>query len=117
METKQVFIVSGYSDEEKKKLQALKAIYVSEYKGYLITQEQLDALKSGEVPEEKHDMALGKKKDIFIDDLLTEWKVSGNTYRSREKIKELGGRWSASDKTWRIKKTAATKEQLEKFFA
>lgn len=104
------FFVSNPSDEEKRRLQLVGAIYSLSEKGWFLSLEQKNrAEQMTSIPESD---IVTKGVGIFVDDVVDAWKVHGDTYTRRDAIKKLGARWSPSDKSWKIPKEKASKDEI-----
>lgn len=111
------FLVQEYSEEEKKKLQLVGAFYSLTHKGWFLSQEQKDKLEKSETDPSvlpTPTIATAKGIGIFIDDLVDVWKITGETFAKKDAIKQLGARWSGVDKSWRVPKEKASREDLER---
>lgn len=106
MKTTAAFLVQECNDDEKRLLQQVHAVYSHTYKGWFITDEQRDKMKDMPPPQEK-------PSTIFIDDLGDSLKVYGDTYRKKDELKQMGARWSPSDRSWRIDKHKFTLSELD----
>lgn len=116
MQTSPAFFVFNPSDEEKKRLQLVEALYSSKLKGWFLTSEQKE--KFDKYTNDKSSIPVptiqpvGKGIGIFVEDLITEWKISGDTYSRKDKIKALGARFNGVDKSWRIPRHATSKDNI-----
>jgi hypothetical protein len=112
MLTTGAFLVQEYSDDEKRRLQLVGATYSYTVKGYFLSAEQMEKF---EHPESLPTPTIKTTKGpgIFIENMGDVWKVYGDTYNKRDKIKQYGAKWNNSDKSWRIPIEKVDKETLE----
>lgn len=103
------FLVIGYTEEQKVLLQRVGATHSRDAKGYFITAAQKEQLESGNVREPSipttvttRDGVTKVSRGIDIVNMGSEWKIAGDTYNKRDKIKAIGGRWNKMDSSWRI---------------
>lgn len=117
MKITSAFLVQEYSDEDKKKLQLLGALYSSVHKGWFLTLEQKEKFERSNTDTSilptPTILPKGKGIGIFIDDLIDSWKVYGDTFSKKDAIKQLGGKWNPSDKSWRIPREKVDRLALE----
>jgi hypothetical protein len=120
MKTTPALLVQEYSEDEKKRLQLVGAFYSSTHKGWFLTQEQMATFEVSNTdpsvlptPAVKTEKGIG----IFIDDLGSEWKVYGETFKKKDALKnpalDLKPRWNPSDKSWRISREKIDRQDLE----
>ena len=107
MNTSPAYLITDPDDSTKTNLRLIGATWSLPMKGYFITQEQKDRLDRGDIPKPSGDSG------IVIEDEITEWKVSGNTYPKKDVIRQLGGKWKPAIKSWVIPMEKATKEDIE----
>lgn len=110
MKCEQVTLITEYSESEKENIKAVGAIYLSSFKAWLVTGEQLLLLETGNIPEKK-----SATPSIIVDDYGNDWRLSGNgTFSKRDVIKALNGRkWDSVNKCWLIPKNKYTRQELE----
>lgn len=113
MKTTNAYLVQEYNDSEKRLLQLVGAVYSYTLKGWFITEDQLNRMNDPSLLQEP----IVDKDLILIDDLIDSWKIYGNTYAKKDTIKQLGARWSPSDKSWRIDKHKADRSELERMLS
>jgi len=113
MLTTGAYLIQEYNEDEKRRLQLVGAVYSSLVKGYFITAEQMEKF---EHPETLPTPTIPATKGvgIFIENMGDTWKVYGDTFSKKDKIKVFGAKWNASDKSWRIPIEKVDKETLEK---
>lgn len=114
MKISTAYLITEYSEEEKKLLQKVGAIYSLPVKGWFITEEQKVLFETYKSNPESIPAPSIQAKDtaIYIDDMGDSWKISGDTFSKKDKIKELGGRWNVSDKSWRIPREKHDKQTI-----
>lgn len=74
--------------------------------GYFLTKEQKDRLDSGDIPEPK------LPDGVMVNNMIDVYRISGNTYGIRHKIKAIGGRWNPGPKAWDVPVDKATYEDI-----
>lgn len=121
MKVTQAFLLTEYTEDEKKRLQLLGAFYSMTHKGWFVTSEQKEKFDKSATDTSILPTPIitsTKGVGIFVDDLVTEWKVYGETFHVKDKVKSLSARWNPSDKSWRIpRERASTREEIKAFLA
>lgn len=122
------YLVKDTSSEDRALLKLVGAIFSSKHKVWFLTEAEKNEFDSKRtsttsttsvvepIVEKKGKYVSYKEKvvkKIVIDDLLTEWKVSGDTFDKRDIIKQLGGKWNPGGKAWYIPKEQISKEDLD----
>lgn len=114
------FLVMAPSATEKRKLQAVNALYSHAAKGWLLTEDQMESMRN--IPDDIEPPTPSSPSftstkinsgDITITDVVTDWKVSGKTFPVKDKLKELGAKFSPGDKSWLIPKHKADRADIE----
>lgn len=122
MKTTAAFLIQEYSEEEKKLITLIGGLYSFSCKGYFLTEEQkakLDGYIEDPSTIPVPSVATPKGNGVFVDDLIDSWKVHGDTFAKKDALKNVAKGfvvWSNSDKSWRIPKEKATREQIENVF-
>lgn len=108
------YLIQDPSDDDKRKLQVLGAIYSVVSGGWFVTQEQKSKIEDSKLDPSVLPTPDVKSKGIgiFIDDLNESWKVHGDTFPKKDTIKQFGARWNSFDKSWHIPKTRIDYDQL-----
>ncbi len=120
MEFIPAFLVKPTTEEEKNRLRAVGAIWSLNAQGWFITQDQKAMLDTDTGPKPSASGILIQEVniDLNIPEAGSEWKITGNTYSKRDLIKNLGGRWKAQDRSWRIPLSKVTSaERLQALLA
>lgn len=109
MKKESIILLSDVSVEDKDKLKLLGCSYVVTLKGWVCTNEQYDNFTKGNIPQPTVDITNPK---IHIKEETLEWRVSGDTFTKKDKIKSIGGKWEHTSKSWLIPITAITYDKL-----
>jgi hypothetical protein len=111
----EAFILRDVSDDLVQKLEKMNIEYVSRIEGYPVTKQQYDELNgrsSARINDRNTGEVITTSSSVKIEDTGFEWKLTGKTYPHRTAIKELGGRFNDSDKSWRIPREDTSKDKI-----
>lgn len=100
------YFVSDPTDQEKRKIQLVKGTYSLMLKGWFLTQEQKDKIDNDDIPEPT------LPSGIYIDDIMSDWKVYGQTFEKKDILKQYGAKWVTSSKSWLIPKEKIDRDGL-----